>query len=71
MRDQKISDEMTRSLQIAMGSAQQAGDKQKPETLLRELCDQYLKVLPRKFDLEIAQAKYPHDYKNSYNTVFL
>ncbi len=33
------------------------------------MCEELLSKFPRKFDLEIAEAKYPLDYNNSMNSV--
>jgi dynein heavy chain len=45
-------------------------ESKKSDNILRQLCEEYLANFPRKFDIEIANAKYPHDYQNSFNTVF-
>ncbi|CAD8170768.1 unnamed protein product [Paramecium pentaurelia] len=74
MKDQQYTDEILRKLQQTLGSSytdgQQNDESKKADNVLKQLCEEYLANFPRKFDMEIANAKYPHDYKNSFNTVF-
>ncbi|CAK81423.1 unnamed protein product (macronuclear) [Paramecium tetraurelia] len=74
MKDQQYTDEILRKLQQTLGSSytdgQQNDESKKADNVLKQLCEEYLANFPRKFDIEIANAKYPHDYKNSFNTVF-
>ena len=65
---------MLRKLQVTIGTSYSEGqsndESKKSDNVLKQLCEEYLTNFPKKFDIEIANAKYPHDYKNSYNTVF-
>lgn len=52
-----------------MDDALSASDKS--DKTLTLICDELIKKIPKKFDISIAEAKYPLDYKNSMNAVLL
>ncbi|XP_037873641.1 dynein axonemal heavy chain 12 [Bombyx mori] len=69
-RDYSISMELTSSLVLVEGTGS-GGEGGNTETILVLMASEILSKLPPKFDVEIAQKKYPVDYNESMNTVLI
>jgi dynein heavy chain len=52
---------------IGLEDALNVNDKM--DSVLSEICQELINCMPKKFDLSVAEAKYPVDYNNSLNQV--
>ncbi|KRX05785.1 P-loop containing nucleoside triphosphate hydrolase [Pseudocohnilembus persalinus] len=71
VKDLKETDEICGSLLLLSGD-QQSAKKQSDhneEEQLKQLCQNIIEKMPKKFEREICETKYPIEYKNSMNTV--
>ncbi|KAJ8717801.1 hypothetical protein PYW07_005731 [Mythimna separata] len=69
-RDYSISMELTQALVLVEGGGS-GGEGGNTEGILVHMAAEILSKLPKKFDLETAQKKYPVDYSESMNTVLI
>mmetsp|Transcript_28687 Transcript_28687/g.25691 ORF Transcript_28687/g.25691 Transcript_28687/m.25691 type:complete len:93 (-) Transcript_28687:739-1017(-) len=71
-KDLKETNDMTYKLLLIGGvssNKSKSGEGESDETKLQNLCDDILKKMPKQFNVEIVQVKYPVSYNNSMNTV--
>lgn len=69
-RDYAISMALTAGLVLVEGTGS-GGEGGNTELLLVQMASEILSKLPPKYDVEIAQKKYPVDYNESMNTVLI
>ncbi|XP_059054918.1 dynein axonemal heavy chain 12 [Achroia grisella] len=69
-RDYSISMALTAALVLVEGTGS-GGESGNTEVILVQMASEILSKLPTKFDVEIAQKKYPVDYNESMNTVLV